>query len=317
MMALMLAVGPLAALGETDDAFEPMQPKPRVRLIAPTASDGADAGRLLRVEAEGTNVSRLELSLSWPEGTIVLRAEGGRMEQTALLPATHERVTATLTGYGTDGQTAWVSVQLRTPRETLIDDMLGRAQAIAQDANARFMPADDADDPGTCKNFLRGLLEAFADGYALADAPDARLVMPLNADAEDCSPWRYGVQWAQAADSPYAEVGRFRSDPEQAREENARQAAELLRMAQRGDVLQLACNYVDGNGPHAILLTQDCDGEALVFADSNRKGTRVGGARYGWAQYGARWTVEFLADALAASGCGATLYRLREDITRR
>lgn len=319
-MVLMMTTPAQAMLGEEDDTFTPVPPKPRVELRQPTANEGIGAGGRLAIRAAGTHVVRLEVVLSWTDGTLKLEADGADIEQTALVPPVCEPVTVTLRGYAASGASAATSVTLKAPRDTLIDDMIAWAREQAEDSRTNLARADDPGDPGTCKNFIARMLDHLSESYAMAGAPQAGLKLPLNAQKEDCRPYRYGVMWQDAPaqeGNPFVEVGRFRQADDKTREQNEAQAAAFLCSARRGDVLQFVGNYVDGNGPHTILLTEDCDAQTLVFTDSNRKGKRVGGVRYGWVQFGSRRTVAWLAEVLSAPGCGATLYRLREDIIRK
>lgn len=320
MMVLMMTFPALRTLGEEDDSFLPAPQRPRVELTSPGEEDGVGPGGRLKVAGSGRNVQRMEVRLAWEGGTMKLESPGDEIDQTALLPPIAGRVTVTLCGYGADGACAEDSVTLKTPRETLIDELICNAKEIAQDSAQNFSRADDPQDAGTCKNYIARLLLSCSDSYGLLSAPDAALALPLNADKADCRPWRYGVMWAdlpREAGNPFVEAGSFRESGEKKREENAEAAAALLRTAKRGDVLQFVGNYGDGNGPHTLLFTEDCDGATLTFTDSNRKGKRVGRTRYGWVQFGVQKPVKWLADVLAGPGCGGTLYRLCDEIIRR
>lgn len=320
MMVLMMIAPAQRTLGEEDDSFLPVPQRPRVELSSPRGADGIGPGGRLKVTGSGRNVQRMEVLLAWDGGTMKLEASGAEIDQTAVLPPIAGRVTVTLHGCGADGACAEDSVELRTPRETLIDDLILYAREIAQDDRQNFLRADDPQDAGTCKNYIARLLLNCSDSYGLLSAPNAALSLPLNADKADCRPWRYGVMWTnlpREAGNPFVEVGSFRESGEKERAANAEEAAAFLRTARRGDVLQFVGNYGDGNGPHTLLLTEDCDGETLTFTDSNRKGKRIGRTRYGWVQFGVRKPVKWLADVLAGPGCGGTLYRLCDEIIRR
>ena len=65
-----------------------------------------------------------------------------------------------------------------------------------------------------------------------------------------------------------------------------------------------------------MIFTSDYDPEtdSVMWCDSNMKGERKNGERYGLVQYDAKKDIDWFVDAFCRSKYGATIYRLRDDI---
>ena len=88
-----------------------------------------------------------------------------------------------------------------------------------------------------------------------------------------------------------------------------------MRQAQRGDYFQMSAQYEYGTGAHsAIMLGYDPATDEIHWMDSNMRGGKRDGIRYGLVQYDEVKSVEWWAAAFCLKTRGATLYRLRDDI---
>ena len=92
-------------------------------------------------------------------------------------------------------------------------------------------------------------------------------------------------------------------------------ACEFMRQAQRGDYFQMSAKYEYGTGAHsAIMLSYDPETDEIHWMDSNMRGGKKNGIRYGLVQYDEVRSVQWWAEAFCQKKRGATLYRLRDDI---
>jgi hypothetical protein len=116
--------------------------------------------------------------------------------------------------------------------------------------------------------------------------------------------------------NPFYAAASFRYDKAKSKEENRRLARELLTQVRRGDFFQMAADYYYGRGAHSLVFTADYDTgtDTVRWTDSNMKGKKVDGVRYGYIQFDAVKEIDWFVDAFCRRGAGATLYRLRDDI---
>ncbi len=89
-----------------------------------------------------------------------------------------------------------------------------------------------------------------------------------------------------------------------------------MMQVQKGDYFQMSADYYYGVGAHSLIFTADykADTGTVKWTDSNMKGEKVKGIRYGYVQYDAEKDIDWFVDAFCRKTRGATLYRLREDI---
>ena len=98
-------------------------------------------------------------------------------------------------------------------------------------------------------------------------------------------------------------------------EENMALACDFMRQAQRGDYFQMSAKYEYGTGAHsAIMLGYDPETDEIHWMDSNMRGGKKKGIRYGLVQFDEVKNVEWWASTFCKKTRGATLYRLRDDI---
>ncbi|MDR3050403.1 MAG: hypothetical protein LBU67_01610 [Oscillospiraceae bacterium] len=325
LAALCLATTALAGAPEGDDLFVQASPlAPTVRIVTPTAQDGVPPGNLLTVALEASGAARLEVSVLWPGGE--QRADVPVESPTASLqlPPIPGKAIVTARAFSppnSQGDTAMAEerVTLLSPRETLAEAMIDLAYRNSKDRRYNFAPAQTDTDIGVCKNFVMRMFDTNKAGYSMLAYPGLALHMPKNNWKADVAPYQYGIEWAPdppESGNPFEVAAKFRYDKNLDKAENQRLARAFLQNAKRGDCYQMVGNYVDGNGPHSLLMIADYDPEKdlLRWTDSNMKGTRIDGVRWGWIQWDCQRTVDWMVKAICSPNRGATLYRLRADL---
>lgn len=204
-------------------------------------------------------------------------------------------------------------------RQAFIDQILALAQQQYQDTNGRAQRAQYSGDIYVCKNFTVYLFRESRDAYRMAEYPTTPLIIPDNQKKADCAPYVYGVEWQDVPASegnPFYAAATFRYDEALSKEENQEAARAFLRQVQRGDYFQMAAKYYYGTGAHSMIFSADYDPEtdSVYWTDSNMKGEKRNGERYGYVQYDAVKEIDWFVDAFCRKSYGATLYRLRDDI---
>ena len=207
-------------------------------------------------------------------------------------------------------------------RDELIDRMIGLAEEIYQRAKGRAQPANSPGDIYVCKNFTVHLFRENRDDYRMAAFPDVPLVIPNNLPAKESKPYSYGISWEDVAaekGNPFVIGAQFFYNADESKEENRARAIEFMKQVQRGDFFQMSADYYYGIGAHSLVFMQDYDPDTgtVTWTDSNMKGEKRNGKRYGYVQFDARKDIEWFVDAFCVKGRGATLYRLRDDIIKR
>ncbi|MDD4081096.1 MAG: hypothetical protein PHP02_06750 [Eubacteriales bacterium] len=206
-------------------------------------------------------------------------------------------------------------------RAELIDGIISEAKALFDKANGRPQRAHYAGDIYVCKNFTVHVFKENSGDFRMAAFPDAPLVIPNNLSREASKPYNYGIAWediAPEAGNPFYAAHSFYYDTNQSREENRERALQFMRETRRGDFFQMSADYQYGVGAHSLIFTRDYDpaSNTVAWTDSNMNGLKRGGLRYGYVQYDAVREIGWFVDAFCQRGRGATLYRLREDITK-
>ena len=80
----------------------------------------------------------------------------------------------------------------------------------------------------------------------------------------------------------------------------------------------MSAKYEYGTGAHsAIMLGYDPETDEIHWMDSNMRGGKKKGIRYGLVQFDEVKNVEWWASTFCKKTRGATLYRLRDDIVYR
>ena len=203
-------------------------------------------------------------------------------------------------------------------RTDFIDRIVALGKKLYDDADGKRKRAHFASDIYVCKNFTVYLFRQNRDDFRMAEYPGTELVIPNNLPAKKCKPYAYGFLWEDVSaekGNPFEVAAQFIYDTNLSREENMALAKDFMRKAQRGDYFQMSANYEYGVGAHsAIMLSYDPETDEIHWMDSNMRGGKKDGIRYGLVQYDAVKSVEWWASAFCHKKRGATLYRLREDI---
>ena len=207
-------------------------------------------------------------------------------------------------------------------RQALIDGIIPSAKAYHDGANGRAQRAQYAGDMYVCKNFTVRIFKDNSAGYAIARYPDQALVIPDNLSAKESKPLRYGIFWEDVpaeSGNPFETAHSFVYDKGLSKAENHEKAMAFMREVKRGDFFQMAADYYYGVGAHSLVFIADYDAanDEVRWTDSNMKGKKIDGIRYGYVQYDAVKPISWFVDAFCRPGAGASLYRLCEDIIRR
>lgn len=205
------------------------------------------------------------------------------------------------------------------PREEFIERIIALAEEKFDETGGKAQRAANSGDIYVCKNFTVYLFRENRDAFRMEEYPEVPLVIPDNQTKEDCEPYVYGVEWKDIPASegnPFYEAAAFRYDESLSEGENAENARAFMMQAQRGDYFQMAAKYYYGTGAHSLIIIGDYDAatDSVRWTDSNMKGEKRDGVRYGYVQYDAEKEIDWFVDAFCRKSYGATLYRLRDDI---
>lgn len=186
-------------------------------------------------------------------------------------------------------------------------------------ANGHAQRAHYSGDIYVCKNFTTYLFRKNRDDFRMAEYPDVKLVVPNNLPAKKCKPYAYGFLWEDVPaekGNPFYVAAQFRYDTSLSKEENMALAVEFMKEVRRGDYFQMSAQYEYGTGAHSAIMISDYDPETntVHWMDSNMRGKKIKGERYGIVQFDEVKEIEWWASAFCLKKRGATLYRLRDDI---
>ena len=212
-----------------------------------------------------------------------------------------------------------VSEGEKSARDAFIDDIINLAQKEYEATGGRAKRAQYSGDIYVCKNFTVYLFRQNAAKYRMAEYPDVKLVIPDNRPKKECTVPVYGVEWKDVSaedGNPFYAAAQFVYNDDLTKEENWELAREFLKQVKRGDYFQMAAKYYYGVGAHSMIYIADYDPETdtVRWCDSNMKGEKRNGERYGYVQFDAVKEIDWFVDAFCRPKHGATLYRLREDI---
>ena len=206
-----------------------------------------------------------------------------------------------------------------TARDEMIDRIISLGHELYVKANGKAQRAQYSGDIYVCKNFTTYLFRQVRGDFCMAEYPDTKLVIPNNLPSAQCKPYYYGLAWEEVSaedGNPFYAAAEFRYDTSLSEEENMELALEFMRQVKRGDYFQMSANYRYGVGAHSAIMIADYDPEtdSVHWMDSNMRGKKVNGERYGYVQYDEVQTVQWWAEAFCQKKRGATIYRLRDDI---
>lgn len=208
--------------------------------------------------------------------------------------------------------------EVNAARADFIDRIIALGKELFDKAEGKRKRAHYASDIYVCKNFTVYLFRQNRDAFRMAEFPETKLVIPNNLPAKKCKPYAYGFLWEDIPaeeGNPFEVAAQFIYDTNLSKEENLEKAKEFMRQARRGDYFQMSADYEYGVGAHsAIMLSYDPETDEIHWMDSNMRGGKRDGIRYGLVQYDEVKSVEWWASAFCHKKRGATLYRLRNDI---
>ena len=325
LLLLSLWASCLPALAEEDISYAEAAPLMQLSVKSPQNGQTYEAHSVLTVEFSCEGAASLEVALLFPDGTSYTAQENGNAlsHRFAADLQNGEYWTTgaalTLTAVSQDGRVIEKVLDIISPRDQLIRDMFAEAQRNSTDKYYRFAPAQEDWDRGVCKNFVMRLFDTYSGAYRMAEYPDLALYMPKNKSKKDSAPYDYGIEWREEGPqdgAPFEIPIQFKYDQSLSKEENLARCREVLHSVQRGDFFQMVGDYYYGNGPHSMLFMADYDelsGE-VRWTDSNMKGERVDGARWGYIQYDVTKDAEWFVEAICTKNRGCTIYRLRDDL---
>lgn len=328
VLLMAMAFAPAPAQADEELYLSDIPLEPTVIITLPESGETYAAGSTLKIAASGVNVEKMEAVLSWTDKNgqqhvLTAESQGGEIEHTFLLEPMPYPATLDVTGCYVDpnGHTVSKTVSRRvlSPKEKFIDRMIALAQKNSTEKKYKFAPAESDTDIGVCKNFVMRLFDTFKNDYRMLEYPDLPMHMPKNKSKADSAPYDYGLEWRPetAQDgSPFEIVYQFKYNNDLTKEENAALAREMMHMVKKGDFFQMVGYYGGGNGPHSLFFIADYDPatDLLYWTDSNMRGTRIDGIRWGYMQFNADATAEWYVNVFNMKKRGATLYRLRDDL---
>ncbi len=209
--------------------------------------------------------------------------------------------------------------QEKTPRDDFIDRIISMGKQLYEESGGHAQRAHYASDIYVCKNFTTYLFRKNRDAFRMAEFPDTKMVIPDNLPAKECRPYAYGFLWKDVPPekgNPFYVAAQFRYDSDLSKEENMVKAIDFMKEVKRGDFFQMSADYEYGVGAHSAIMISDYDPQtdSVHWMDSNMRGKKVKGIRYGIVQYDEEKSIEWWASCFCHKKRGATLYRLREDI---
>ena len=205
-----------------------------------------------------------------------------------------------------------------TARDDFINRIVDLGEELYIKADGKSQRAHYKGDIYVCKNFTVHLFRENRDDFRMAAYPNTPLVIPNNLEAKKCKPYYYGFLWEDIPASkgnPFYAAEQFIYDTKLSKEENLALAEAFMRKVQRGDYFQMSADYEYGVGAHsAVMLGYDPEKDAVRWMDSNMRGGKKKGIRYGIVQFDEEKSVTWWAKAFCHKKRGATIYRLRDDI---
>ena len=204
-------------------------------------------------------------------------------------------------------------------RDAFIDDIIALGKELYDKADGKLQRAHYKGDIYVCKNFTVYVFRQTRSKYRMAEYPDTELKIPNNLPAKQCRPYAYGYCWEEITASdgnPFVEAAQFLYDTSLSKAENHALAEEFMKHARKGDYFQMTGDYSGGKGAHSAIFMSDYDPETdtVRSLESNRAGKRINGLRYGKVMYDCELSIDEWVGFFCRKKCGATLYRLRDDI---
>ena len=206
-----------------------------------------------------------------------------------------------------------------TPRDAFINDIIALGKELYEKADGKYQRAHYKGDIYVCNNFTVHVFRQTRGKYRMAEYPDTELKIPNNLPAKQCRPYSYGYCWEEIPaekGNPFYEAAQFLYDSKLSKEENVALAREFMKQTRKGDYFQMTGDYSGGKGAHSAIFISDYNPEndTVHSMDSNRTGKRINGLRYGKVLFDSEMSIDEWIGFFCRKKCGATLYRLRDDI---
>ena len=199
-----------------------------------------------------------------------------------------------------------------TARDDLINRIIALGQELYIKANGKSQRAHYKRDIYVCKNFTTYLFRQNRDDFCMAEYPDVQLLVPNNLSAAKSKPYSYGIEWEDISPekgNPFYIAAQFKYDKNLSAEENMALACDFMRQAQRGDYFQMSAKYEYGTGAHsAIMLGYDPETDEIHWMDSNMRGGKKKGIRYGLVQFDEVKSVEWWASTFCKKKVTNTIH---------
>lgn len=332
LLALLLLIGSAWAWEWEDDEeilYSEAPRYPKISIQSPVNGQTWEKGGKLTVDAACEGAKWIQAILYFPNGNELLMAtgydensDGDRIKHVFSQDEDWYFTTGAelvITAYLPNGALVSKSIEIISPKDQLIKDMLAEALANSTDKYYRYAPAQEDWDRGLCKNFVMRLFDTYSGAYRMAEYPELELYMPKNKSKADSAPYDYGIEWrpeGPADGAPFEIAAQFKYDASLSKAENQALCRQVLESVQKGDFFQMVGYYYWGNGPHSLLFMADYDAvnDEVHWTDSNMKGDRVDGYRWGYIQYNAVKSVDWFVEAICTKNRGCTIYRLRDDL---
>ncbi|MBE5787603.1 MAG: hypothetical protein E7324_08710 [Clostridiales bacterium] len=331
LLLAMLMIPGWGSATEPEEDYHYIAPKPipKIRIESPKNGQTWEKGGKLTVDASCEGAKWIQAILYFPSGNELLLATGYEEDRAgdqikgvfSQQPGEYFTTGAKLeiTAHLENGMQMQKTVNIISPKDQLIKDMLAEALDNSTDKYYRYAPAQEDWDRGLCKNFVMRLFDTYSGAYRMAEYPEMELYMPKNKSKADSAPYDYGIEWRPEGPedgAPFEIAAQFKYDASLSKAENQAACRKVLESVQKGDFFQMVGYYYWGNGPHSLLFMEDYDAvnDEVHWTDSNMKGDRVDGYRWGYIQYDAVKSVDWFVEAICTKNRGCTIYRLRDDL---
>ncbi len=331
LLALLMLFLPLPCTAKEDAEVTAadFRLSPYITIVSPRAGRSFSTSTTLSVSISGKNVQYIDVALALDGSEQTCQAVGSSLEHTFVFSPQSKGATLTVRGYA-DAEPKPGSpydeqrVVILSPKEELIEKMIALAYANSKDTKYKLAPAEPGTALGVCKMFVMRLFDTYAKDYRMLAYPDLPLHMPVNKSKKASAPYDYGIEWkyeTAAEGSPFEIVAQYKYDPSLTKEENTAVCRNVVRQIRKGDFFQMVADYGGGNGPHSMLMIADYDPDTdmLHWTDSNMRGTRIDGVRWGYLQWDADAPAEWFVECILKTSWqkrGCTVYRLRDDLFR-
>ena len=183
-------------------------------------------------------------------------------------------------------------------REDFINRIIDLGQQLYEQTGGRAQRAHYASDIYVCKNFTVYLFRKTRDDFRMAEYPDVGCGSPTIclANASLTPMASSGKDIAASEGNPVLRCGAVHLRPSSRRRKTWNGVA-FMREVKRGDYFQMSAKYEYGTGAHSAIMISDYDPatDTVHWMDSNMRGKKVKGIRYGIVQFNEEKSIEWWA----------------------